>query len=223
MGMFDISPDYHAPSLGVPSSSKANSGVPSWAGGAQPAQPATGGGAAPSFSGPGAAVNTTVASPGIQQGQGTLDYATKALEARYAGDNGAGRAMDLANQKIRDASMGEQTAAAQGRAARGVSGTGVDDLQNRAIQQNEQRTTAGTDADIALASEQAKTGMLSSLIGAGGAQVGAGTAQGNLNLGQSSLAIQQQNIQQQNQLAQDAANRQQEEAILQMLLSPSTV
>lgn len=139
-----------------------------------------------------------------------IDFAAKALKERYAGDNGAGRAMDLADSKIRDSAEGERRAMAAGRTARGVSGTGVDDYNAGTLADKTQRQIAGTNSDIALQSEQAKTGLLSTLIGAG-------SAQGNLGVAQRGLAIQQYTAEQQAQQAREQGERARELAILQLI------
>lgn len=162
-----------------------------------------GGGGGAAGAGAGGATNTAQYNPDIS-------FATSAMKERYAGDNGANRAIDLAMGKIRDSAEGERRAAAGRREARGVSGTGVDSYDERRIGDNTQRAQAGAASDIAFNSEQAKTGLLSGIASAG-------VSQGNLALGERDLAIRQQQAQQQNEFEAANARRAQEMAILQML------
>lgn len=171
---------------------------------------AGGGAGAPGAAGPaGAGAGGTT---NLSQNNPDIAYASAAMKQRYEGDNGAGRAIDLAMGKIRDSAEGERRAAAGRRSARGVSGTGVDSYDERNIEGSTQRAQAGAASDIAFGSEQAKTGLLDKLVGAG-------TAQGNLGLGERSLALQQYNAQQQAEFERAQAARAQEQAILSMLFA----
>lgn len=121
-----------------------------------------GAGAAGAGGAPGGAGTANVA-----QYQPDLQYAIANMKSRFEGDGGAGRAIDVAGGKLREFSEGERRAAAGRRSMRGVSGTGVDDYDERNIRDNFQNRLAGTATDITLGREAAKDSMLSNIAGAG--------------------------------------------------------
>ena len=132
--------------------------------------------------------------------------------ARANGDAGAGRAIDIAGGKIREASIGAEKAAQAGRVQRGVSGSAIEGYDERKISDQTQRAIAGSAADIASAAEDKKNQLLSSAAGVAGNIA-------NQNLQDRSLALQQWQQQEQNRIAQQQLQQQMQLAQMQMLSS----
>lgn len=158
--------------------------------------PAAGGGASGS-------VNTAQTNPDIQ-------YAINQMRARYEGDGSTARQIEVAGGKLREFSEGERRAAAARRTARGVSGTGVDDYDNRRITGDFQSRLAGVASDVALGREREKDSILSSIAGAG-------RSQADLAGADRDRALAQWNTVEANRRAEDEARLAQSLAVINML------
>ncbi len=132
--------------------------------------------------------------------------------ARTSGDMGAGDAINVAGGKIREASIGAQKEAEAQRTARGVSGTGANDYDQRKISDATQKAIAGSATDISNKAEQDRNALLT-----GAAGVASNIAQG-ANADRQ-LAIQQWQAQQQAQQQQQQMQQNLQLAQLQMLSS----
>lgn len=93
--------------------------------------------------------NTAAANPQAQE-------ANNALMQRVKGDMGAADAMRLSTVGIRDAASGLMKEMAGNRSRRGVSGTGVDSIQDASVANNALRDITGANSNIAFQSERAK-------------------------------------------------------------------
>lgn len=140
-----------------------------------------------------------------------LEYAINGLKGQLSNDT-TGHAIDMAGGKLRDLAEGQKSAAAAGRTSRGVSGTGVDDYDNRRIDTGTQRAIAGTATDITLGREAQKDSIYGQIAGAGASQAG-------INQADRSLALQQWQTDQANQRAREQAQAAQQASILNMILS----
>ena len=150
-------------------------------------------------------VNTTNYDPNQQK---IMD----AITQRTSGDMGAGNASQLAAEKIRESSIGQQKEAAANRTMRGVSGSGADAYDQGKISAQTQRAIAGSSADIASNAESQKNQLLTAAGGLASQQ--AATAQ---NAQQ--LALQQWQDQEASRRADQAAQIAQQQSQLQMLSS----
>lgn len=140
-----------------------------------------------------------------------LDYAISGLKNQLSNDT-TGHAIDIAGGKLRDLAEGQKMAAAAGRTARGVSGTGVDTYQNRNIDAGTQRALAGQGTDIALGREAQKDSIYGQIANAG-------TSAAGVDQGNRSLALQQWQIDQENQRARESAANARQASVLNMLLA----
>lgn len=156
---------------------------------------------------PGTTVNTAQANP-------DLDYVTGKIKERIEGPGTANTAIDLAGQKIREAGQGQRRIAEANRAARGVSGTGINAYDEQRIGGAEQRAIAGAATDIALGREKEKDTLLGSLAGVGASKA-------NLQQQSQQIANQQWANEQANQRAIDSANTARLQSYLSMLSSPA--
>jgi hypothetical protein len=86
----------------------------------------------------------------------TAVTAQNALMGRAQGDMGAADAMRLSTVGIRDAASGMMRELAGNRSRRGVSGTGVDSIQDAGVANNALRAISGKNSQIAFDSERAK-------------------------------------------------------------------
>lgn len=85
---------------------------------------------------------------------------TNTLSERAKGDMGAADAMRLSTVGIRDAASGLMKELGGNRARRGVSGTGVDSIQDAGVASDAMRQIAGANSKIAFDSERAKDAQL---------------------------------------------------------------
>lgn len=161
----------------------------------------TGSGSSSASAGP--STNTAQTNP-------DLAWSIQQMKDRYSGDGGAGRAIDLAAGKIREYGEGERRSAAASRTARGVSGTGVNDFDERRISNNVLGQISGASADIAQQREQAKDSMLSNISGV--ASTSASLAGADRD-----RALAQWNATEANRRAEEAARLQQTMAIVSLM------
>lgn len=139
-----------------------------------------------------------------------LDYVIGELRKRYEGDMGAGRAIDLAGGKIREAGIGARKGLEANLARRGVSGTGLSDNKYGQLARAEQRDIAGAAAGITSDAEGRREGVLGQIAGTG-------SALGSLQLGQLGLQANIWNTQQANARANEQAQLSRLMAILNMM------
>lgn len=161
----------------------------------------TGSGSSSASAGP--STNTAQTNP-------DLAWSIQQMKDRYSGDGGAGRAIDLAAGKIREYGEGERRSAAASRTARGVSGTGVNDFDERRISNNVLGQISGASSDIAQQREQAKDAMLTNISGV--ASTSASLAGADRD-----RALAQWNATEANRRAEDAARLQQTMAIVSLM------
>jgi len=110
-----------------------------------------------------------------------LRYATdrmRTLDKTY--EEGDPRSVNRLGRALADFGQGQKARLAAGRTARGVSGTGVDDLQNQRVESDIGRQFASGAADIELGVRDKQQQVLRDIAGAGSSA--AGIAQGDKNL-----------------------------------------
>lgn len=110
-----------------------------------------------------------------------MRYATDEMRGLYEQfQKGDPRAVDRLGRSLADFGQGQKRRAGVGRTMRGVSGTGVDTLQEGRIESNIGRQFAGGVADIELGVRDRQAGILRDIAGAGASA--AGIAQGDKSL-----------------------------------------
>jgi hypothetical protein len=139
-----------------------------------------------------------------------MDYTLAELRKRYEGDGGAGRAIDLAGGKIREAALGEGKALAAGQSARGASGTGAGEIQFGNLAGRTLHRIAGAGADIAVQRERDKDALLGSIASAAATRSGT-------NLANRQMALQQWESLQADRRAEEAAKMARQMAALELL------
>jgi hypothetical protein len=139
-----------------------------------------------------------------------LTDAQSQMAQRAAGDMGAGRAIDVAGGKIREAAIGLSKESQARRAARGVAGTGADAWDAQRVNDQTARAIAGTAADITQGREQARDSLLASSGQLAGTMAGISQAD-------RSLALQQWQTIEANRRADEEARLQKTLAQLQIL------
>lgn len=170
---------------------------------ANDAPPAAAAQAAPAGAPGGGSTNTAQSNP-------DLAYAIGEMKKRYEGDMGTGRAIDVAAGKLRQYSEGQRRQAAAGRTARGVSGTGIDNFDERRVSDDFQRKLAGAATDITQQRESARDATLGTIANVGATQAGISAAD-------RAQALNQWNSVQANARAQDDARLNQTLAIAKLL------
>lgn len=160
--------------------------------------------------------------PGTQtvntaQNQPDANWAVQQLKQRAGGDMGAGRAIDLSGQKIREAALGGERSLEAGLSRRlGGSGGGVGEAARSGYEAQTQRNIAGSAADIAAGREDKRDSVLGSIV-SGGIQ------QGQLNQGDRRLALEQQQAADQNRRAEESAADARLKAILDELAATQSI
>lgn len=126
--------------------------------------------------------------------------ANNALMQRAQGDMGAADAMRLSTVGIRDAASGLMKELAGNRTRRGVSGTGVDSIQDASVASNALRNISGANSQIAFQSERAKDQQFTNVRGGALDQDASNRADRQLALNQydsaNQTALAQQRLQQ---------------------------
>lgn len=118
--------------------------------------------------------NTTNDNPDIRYGTDRL----RELDKIFA--EGDQRSVDRLGRSLADFGQGQKRRMQASRVARGVSGTGVDNLQDAAVESDIGRQFASGAADIQLGVRDRQQGILRDIIGAGATQ--AGISQGDKRL-----------------------------------------
>lgn len=191
------------------------SGYPGTSGGVSSGSP----GAAGSFYGAVAPLtpNAGTTAPFVNTAERNPDisYALDKMKSRFEGDGGAAQAIDLSAGKIRDWGEGERRAAQGRRSMRGVSGTGVDNIDDRRITGDVQSKIAGGAQDIALQREKEKDAILSNIAGTG-------VAMANVSGASQDRALEQWRAVQENQRAVEAARNAQLSTVMSLMSSIPT-
>jgi hypothetical protein len=142
--------------------------------------------------------------------QPDMRWAVDEMKKRYAGDMGAGRAIDVAGGKIREAGIGVERARGGDVARRGVSGTGAEFNLRKGDADNVLNDISGAATGIASDAEGRRDGMLGSILGGG-------NAMGGLAQGDRALALRSWEANEQNQRAREQAALARQMALLGLL------
>ena len=165
------------------------------------------------------------APPPLQNSANTdpnMNFLINQLKGRIAGDNGTGRAIDVAGSKLKDYGQGLSSALDADAAARGVYGSGAAGNKQQLLQQDLQRQMAGQAADISLGRQRDLDQLL---LGSGNIfEAPARLAQADKQLGlqqylgQAGLDLQKYGIDKNSQMQQNAQNFAQQQQLMTALL-----